>query len=165
MAGEPLKTMGGGCLGGLIGAFLGVVIGGLVGGNIDTSTPQPRVDVEKGGGSRARNIQEGTAEVVGTVALGFAEVSAQLTRIALCAAIGGIIGALGGSVLGAGLAAKASTARTREHPSGNVWRPGLVPERPTESTAAELARLREWVAELEGKKQNDERFKEARSPS
>jgi hypothetical protein len=30
MANEPLKTMGGGCLGALIGAFLGVVIGGFI---------------------------------------------------------------------------------------------------------------------------------------
>jgi len=152
--------MGGGCLGGLIGAFLGVVIGGFIGGNLDTSTPRPRADVEKSGGSKARNIQEGTAEVVGNLASGIAEVSAALTRTVLGAGIGGIVGAIGGAVLGAGMAAKDSSAREKELASGIAWRAGIVPERPIESPDAELARLKARVAELEAKQRNDERFKE-----
>jgi hypothetical protein len=148
-----------------MGAFLGVVIGGFIGGSLDTSTSHPRVGVGKGEGSKAKNIQEGTAEVVGTLALGFAEVSAALVQMVLCAAIGGIIGALGGSVLGAGLAAKASSAHTRELPSGTVWRPGIEPERPIESPDAELARLKERIAQLEAKTPKDERFEEAWPPS
>jgi hypothetical protein len=157
--------MGAGCLGGIIGAFLGVVIGGFIGGNLDTSTPRPRGDVEKSDGSKARNIQEGTAEAVGTLASGFAEVSAALTRTVLGAGIGGILGAIGGSVLGAGLAARVPSAGKKELASGIAWRAGIVPERPTEPPDAELARLKERVVELEANKRTDERFKEARPQS
>ncbi|HMF15251.1 MAG TPA: hypothetical protein VKE94_23210 [Gemmataceae bacterium] len=95
------------------------------------------------------------------MASGIAEVSAALTRTVLGAGIGGILGAIGGSVLGAGAAARVSSAREKELASGIAWRAGIVPERPTEPPEAELARLKERVAELEAKKQNDERFKEA----
>jgi hypothetical protein len=126
MANKPLKIMGGGCLGTLIGAFLGVVIGGFIVSVSQESTHEVR----------AQNLPEIGFEIGGYL---FGGALAML----MGTGIGGIIGGIGGSILGAGLAAKASRRQTEELPSD-----------------AELARLKERVTELEAKMRSDGRFKE-----
>ena len=138
MAGERAKTIAGGCLGGLIGAFLGIVIGGFIGSAIPGKSSQP-VEIKGGGGN---TYAEG-AEMAFGLAAGIGEAAAAIARIFVGAAIGGIIGGIGGSVLCASLTTRATST-----------------EPPAESTDAELARLKERVAELEAQKRPDDRSKE-----
>jgi hypothetical protein len=144
MTDEPVKAMGGGCLGGLLGAVLGIVIGGFVGPVIATSK------------NDLRNNPDPFAKQVSGAFDGCAGFFGMLFG----AGIGGIIGGVGGSVLGAGLAAKASSTPKDEPPRANDCRPANGSEPPTESPDAELARLRARVAEFEGEKQKDDRSKE-----
>ena len=97
MAGEPVKTVGGGCLGGLIGAFLGVLIGGLI-GSVYYGKPHPTIEVR----GEARDWREGARELEVGLALGALDVCGGFFMMVLGAGIGGIIGGVGGSVLGAG---------------------------------------------------------------
>jgi hypothetical protein len=151
-----------------MGAFLGVVIGGFIGGSVTTSTPHRKIEVE----SKARNIREGTAEVVNTLALGVAEANAAFSAwvigILFGAGIGGVIGAVGGSVTGAGLAAKSSKMRAQELPpvrdtTTADWRhnppvPLRTREPSTEITDPELARLKDPVAEHKQNPEKDSNF-------
>jgi hypothetical protein len=146
---EPVKTMGGGCLGGLIGAFLGAVIGGSIIAVADSMSSRPPAPTDGNG-------VEGLTWLItsGADRIGF------YIAMLYGAGIGGIIGGIGGSVLGAGLAARVSNTLTEELPSLKDSRPADVPEPPIESTDAELARLKERVAELEAEKRKDDQPKE-----
>src|SRR5262249_13690150 len=121
MANEPLKIMGGGCLGALIGAFLGVVIGGFIVSVSQESTHEVR----------GQNLPEMALDVGARL---FGEVFAML----MGAGIGGIIGGIGGSILGTGLAAKGSSRRTEEPPSVKTSRSANGSEPRAESSDAEL---------------------------
>ena len=143
MANQPVKIMGGGCLGGLIGAFLGVVIGGYIVSVSQESTHEVR----------GQNLPEMALDVG-------AHLVGEVLAMLMGAGIGGIIGGIGGSVLGTGLAAKASSRRTEEPPSVKTSRSANGSEPRAESSDAELARLKERVTELEAKKRSDGRFKE-----
>ena len=154
MAGEPVKTVGGGCLGGLIGAFLGVLIGGLI-GSVYYGKPHPTIEVR----GEARDWREGARELEVGLALGALDVCGGFFMMVLGAGIGGIIGGVGGSVLGAGMAAKASRTLTEEPPSVTASRSANGPDPQTESPDAELARLKKRLTEFEAKKRSD-RFKE-----
>jgi hypothetical protein len=139
MNNESVKMTVVGCLVGLIGACLGVLIGGMIGG-IFTDKPDKLVPI---GDGIQMNVNA------------FSWVPGMLFG----AGIGGIIGAIGGSVFGAGLVAKRWRTVKEERPFVDVYRPGTVSERSAESDDEELARLKERVAELEAKKQMDDRFK------
>ena len=143
MANAPVKIMGGGCLGGLIGAFLGVVIGGHLVSASQESTHEVR----------GQNLPEMALDVG-------AHLVGDFFAMLMGAGIGGTMGGIGGSVLGAGLAAKASSRRTEEPPSVKTSRSANGSEPRAESSDAELARLKERVTELETKKRGDDRFKE-----
>jgi hypothetical protein len=138
MAHEPLKIMGAGCVGGLFGAFLGVVIGVSI-GPVFTAKPEHMVEVREGIKVNVNAFSEFPGMFLG-------------------AGIGGVIGGIGGSVLGAGLAAKVSSRPTEQRPSVKVYRPGMVPERATESPDVDLARLNERASKFEAKKPKDDRF-------
>jgi hypothetical protein len=146
---EPAKTMGGGCLGGLVGAFLGVVLGGFI-GSVAAPEPTP-TELPIGKGEFA--FGEAVARPIG-------ERLEAVLRVVVCAGIGSVIGGIGGAVVGAGLAAKASSIGTAELPSAAGSIPAGVSEPPAESPDAELARLKERVAELEAQQRKDDRFKE-----
>lgn len=135
MADEPVKAMGGGCVGGLLGAFLGVVIGGLVGPVIVTS----------------KNDLRGNPDPFAQQVSGLFDGCFGFVGMLLGAGIGGIVGGIGGSVLGAGLASRASTTQPEARASKSDAAPA---PKPTESPDAELARLKERVAELEEQKRN-----------
>jgi hypothetical protein len=138
MAGERAKTIAGGCLGGLTGAFLGVLIGGYISDVTNDRSSRP-VEIKGGGG----NAYAEGAEMAFGFAAALGEASAAIGRIFVGAGIGGIIGGIGGSVLCASLAARATST-----------------EPPAESPDAELARLKDRVAELEAQNRPDDRFKE-----
>jgi hypothetical protein len=134
---KAVKTMGGSCLCGLSGALLCVILGGCI-GNVVAPEPFYRSGLQP---SWLWDDQV-------------------LVYVVVFAGIGGVIGGIGGSVVGAGLAAKASSSGTAELPSAAGPIPAGVPEPPTESPDAELARLKERVAELEAQQRKDGRFKE-----
>jgi hypothetical protein len=89
MADEPAKAMGAGCLGAMIGAFLGIVIGGFTGWLVATSNGD--VDI----------TDKITANPVSRINAMMAEISSAIVRMLLGVGIGGTIGGIGGSVLGA----------------------------------------------------------------
>jgi hypothetical protein len=124
-----------------MGAFLGVVIGGSIVAAADSMSPPPPAP------SGESAIEAATFLLLqGANGIAF-------TGAMLCGAgIGGIIGGIGGSVLGAGVAARASSTLARDFPSPMGSSPADVPEPALESPDAELARLKERVAELEAKK-------------
>ncbi len=154
--------MGGGCLGGVIGAILGILVG--VGIGIYTGLISPEL----------LSAPHDKIPVIGDI-FWFIGFLFTMGIILLFGGIGGIVGGIGGSVLGAGLAARSSSPPVKERryekdPSADVirlpWeafreaeerlsekdadRAGLA-ECPTESADSGLARLEEWIAEVEGK--------------
>lgn len=153
MAGERATAMGGGCLGGLLGAILGIMIGWGIGSVITSSDNGPRNVPSHNGTKDIRNVPVEVA--AGAVATGF-EILAMVVARVVCAGIGGIIGGIGGSVVGAGLASKSSTRLPQARYPDYDSEPANLPELRTESSEAELARLKERVAELEGKKRNED---------
>jgi hypothetical protein len=120
MSDKPAKAMGGGCLGGLTGAVLGILIGGFVG---------PMLATAKGSHDP----------------YGLFDACAGFFGLLLGVGIGGIVGGIGGSVLGAGLAVSGSSAPTQELPSVIDASSTELPEPPTGSADAEWAQLEEQI--------------------
>jgi hypothetical protein len=124
-------AVGGSVLGGVIGGVLRVLVGGAIGsasfGNNPTNTPLDLIDP----------------------CLGF-------FGLLIGVGIGGVIGAIGGSAIGAGIA-----TQSRDTESGITPDTAIAPaldssESLTDSTEAELIRLRQRVAELEERKRREE---------
>jgi hypothetical protein len=133
MSDKQGRAVGGSCLGGVLGGVLGVIVGGFLG------------PVLMGAGQQKTN----TIFDLSGICVGF-------IGLLVGAGIGGIIGAIGGSVLGVGVA-------TRSRPDENAALPDTpLPaapnslELPEESTETELARLKERMAELEERKRREE---------
>ena len=144
MPDEPVKAMGGGCLGGLLGAFLGIVTGGFVGPVLATTTNDLRGNPDPFA-KQASGLFDGCFGFIG---------------MWLGAGIGGMIGGIGGSVLGAGLAARGSSTPRGERRSVRGSGSASLPKPPPESPDAELARLKDRVAELEEKNRKEGLSKE-----
>jgi len=138
MANAGANAMGDGCLGGLVGAVLGILIGGSVGPmTVHHNDPQASAPFAK--------------EI---------DACGGFFGMLFGAGIGGIIGGIGGSVLGAGLAARGSSTPAEELPPTKDVGSDVVPEQPPESSAAELARLKKRVAELERENRKENPGKE-----
>jgi hypothetical protein len=151
MAGDPVRVVGGGCLGGLFGAILGIVIGGFVGGSTHPRTVVTHLGPFHHFGEPEREWTELSPEDQRTVQEG---------RSHLGMVLGFLIGGFGGSIVGAGLAANRSSTITEEFPCLQDPGSASVPEPPTESPNAELARLKEKIAQLEEKLRKECKTKE-----
>jgi hypothetical protein len=133
MSDKP-RVMMSGCGGGVCGAFLGMVIGGFIGPLIATSNHR---DLRAN-----RDARDPMAKSMSEIFDGCGAFFGMLVGIGA----GGIVGGIGGSVLGSGLAARNSNPDVKEPPSEKDA---------TQSPDSELARLKERIAELEAKKQED----------
>lgn len=138
MSDKP-RVMGSGCFGGVVGAILGIVIGGFIGPLIATSN------------NELRNNPDPAAKQMS----GIFDACSGFFGMVIGVAVGGIVGGIGGSVLGAGLAARGSTPPSEKPPSKDDACPAWLSEPPSESPDSELARLKERIAELEGKKKDE----------
>jgi hypothetical protein len=145
----------GGCVRGLLGAFLGVVMGGLIG---RVAAPPPPPGPPAGGFSTL-------GEVFNWIDAAGAAAEVATRMMLLGAGMGAIIGGMGGTVLGAWLAARASSRPTGGLRSPMASRSATLPQPPTESADAELARLKELVAELEAKKRGEDVPSAEKGPS
>jgi hypothetical protein len=132
---EPAKAMGGSCAGGVLGAILGVVIGGLVGQQIAQS------------GNDLKRNPDRTAQAYGDLLDPCMGVFGLIVGVVA----GGILGAVGGSVVGVGLATTPSASRSPPL-SSNSDRVGSLPH---DSGTDEIAQLKARVAELEARENRD----------
>jgi hypothetical protein len=124
-----MRSIGGSCLGGVLGSIIEVVAGGWLGSvlaELDRAKTNTLLDVPLDACGAAFYLLVG-------------------------AGIGGIIGAIGGSVIGAGLATFRDTP-TPDLPAPEGPTAPSFPESGPESTETELARLKERIAELEQRK-------------
>lgn len=136
MGDKPARAMGGSCLGGIVGAVLGIAIGGFIGPVIAKSNNDLRNNPDPAA-KQLSGLFDGCFGFFGLL---------------LGVSIGGVVGGIGGSVLGAGLAMQDSGRPTPQSPSSQYVRLAGLSEPFPESPELELARLKERIAELEGKK-------------
>jgi hypothetical protein len=141
MGDQQGRAVGGSCLGAILGGILGVVVGGSVAlasfEGMGTGTPLDLLDL-----------------LVAPVVL------------LLGAGIGGLIGAVGGATLGAGIATRGAKRQPAAppgpqaplHETSSPFASGQSREAQIarlKELEAELARLKELIAELEGKRTED----------
>jgi hypothetical protein len=119
------RAIGGSCLGGVLGGLLGILLGGAIGhAMVDPPKKDDRLPITTGFFSFLGNLLQLSATLAG-------------------AGVGGIAGAIGGSMVGAGVAAKRRRLQAHDR---------LADSGSGEAEADELARLKARIAELERQK-------------
>ncbi|HWG46250.1 MAG TPA: hypothetical protein VN688_26045 [Gemmataceae bacterium] len=127
------QAVGGSCLGGVVDLIVGILLGGLIGSGSHSDLP-------KNGPIDPKPI-DGCLGFFGMV---------------LGAGIGGVVGALGGSILGAGLATRSQKVASDTVADRRVAQ--VMDSQPStpEASETELARLKARIAELEEKTRNND---------
>jgi hypothetical protein len=133
MSDKQARAVGGSCLGGVLGGVLGVIVGGLLG------------PVLMGAGQQKTN----TIFDLSDICVGF-------LGLLIGAGIAGIIGAIGGSVFGAGVATRSRRNENAALPDTPLPTAPNSLQLPQESTETELARLKERMTDLEERKRREE---------
>jgi hypothetical protein len=133
MSDQQGRAVSGSCLGGVAGLVLGVLIGGFLGSGSHSGLP-------KDGPIDPKPID---------ACVGF-------IGMALGAGIGGLIGVLGGSVLGAAIATRPQNDASVTVPDQHLEQERDLPPSAQESSETELSRLKARVAELEEKTRNND---------